>query len=144
LGGEYDPATATKASAQFNIRYNLATTLLRGWPTMAHFDADALRDPDVVALTRMVKPSLFKAKNELHSTLEVELKNGTVYAMDREVPRSSVGIVTKEEILQKYKALTAYPEIKLPQANTAKILEVVSSLEAVDDLRVLIPLLLAQ
>ena len=144
LGGEYDPATATKASAQFNIRYNLATTLLRGWPTMAHFDADARKDADVVALTRRVKPFLFeRAKTQLHSIVEVEMKDGTVYRKEAEVSRGDVQFVTREQIVKKYMGLVAYPEIALPKANTDKILELVTNLEVVDDVSVLIPLSVA-
>jgi 2-methylcitrate dehydratase PrpD len=141
LTGEYDPATATKASSQFNIRYNMATTLLRGWPTMGHLDPDARKDADVVALTQRVKPFLFeRARTQLHSIVEVEMKDGTVYRKEAEVSRGDVQFVTKGQIVKKYKALVTYPEIKLPKANTDKILEFVRDLEAVDDVSVLVPL----
>jgi 2-methylcitrate dehydratase PrpD len=143
LTGDYDPATATKASAQFNIRYNLATTLLRGWPTMAHFDAEALRNSDVVMLTRIVKPILLKgAKSQLHSIVEVEMKDGKVYKKEAEFSRGDVRFVTRERIVKKYTDLVTYPKILLPKSNTDRILEAITNLEDINDVSSIIELFL--
>jgi 2-methylcitrate dehydratase PrpD len=147
VGHPFEMGTTPRVNAQFSLRYCVANALLRGSSKLAHFEEEAIRDPKVLELTRLVDVVVDPAM-ELRGHTPVDM---TVYMKDgREffrridiAPGFPGNPLTKEEQQARFRDCIAYAKKPLPKEKVEGIVESVARIDELSDVRVLIPLLLA-
>lgn len=134
-GWAYSPATAI--TAQSNISYGVAISLLEGDAFIDQYTEAKLRDPKVLDLTQKVQVlpddrfSKLGSKGKHSVRLEIRLKNGRILAkiMDR------VKAVPPDEIITKFRTLASK---RVEPSRVDEIAERVRSLEKLPDVGVLV------
>jgi 2-methylcitrate dehydratase PrpD len=147
VGHPFEMGTTPRVNAQFSIRYCVANALLRGSSRLVHFEEEAIRDPQVLELANRVDVVMDPAM-ELRGHTPVDM---TVFMKDgRELfrqidiaPGFPGNPLTKEEMEVRFHDCISYAEKPLPKQNVEGIVESVSHIDRLSDVRVLIPLLLA-
>ncbi len=147
VGHPFEMGTTPRVNAQFSIRYCVANALIRRSSRLAHFEEDSIRNPQVLDLARRVEVVVDPAM-ELRGHTPVDM---TVYMKDgREISRRidiAPGFpgnpLTKEEQEARFRDCIAYAKKPLPKEKVEGIVESVSRIDQLSDVRALIPLLLA-
>jgi 2-methylcitrate dehydratase PrpD len=147
VGHPFEMGTTPRVNAQFSIRYCVANALIRRSSRLAHFEEDSIRNPQVLDLARRVEVVVDPAM-ELRGHTPVDM---TVYMKDgRELSRRidiAPGFpgnpLTKEEQEARFRDCIAYAKKPLPKEKVEGIVESVSRIDQLSDVRALIPLLLA-
>ena len=99
-------------NAQFSIRYCVANALVRKGSTLAHFEADAISDPEVLALVERIEavadPAL-DARGHTAMDMRVVTKDGREYFRQTDVaPGFPEKPLTKEEHLRRFRDCVAF------------------------------------
>jgi 2-methylcitrate dehydratase PrpD len=143
VGWPYVPATVT--TAQMNLAYVAAVTLLDGNAFVEQFREDRLADPAVLALASLVRvhadPQIDAAGDTArHLTMvELTLRDGTVLRERRDHARGSAAQpMTEGEVRAKYSRLAAFA---LEKTDTDHLMEIVDRVEQLPDLTALTGLL---
>jgi 2-methylcitrate dehydratase PrpD len=147
VGHPFELGTTPRVNAQFSIRYCVANALFRRSSKLAHFEEEAIRTPQVLDLARRVEVMVDPAM-ELRGHTPVDM---TVYMKDgRELfrqidiaPGFPGNPLTKEEQEARFHDCIAYAKKPLPKEKVQGIIEGVSRIDQLSDVRTLIPLLLA-
>jgi 2-methylcitrate dehydratase PrpD len=137
-----------RVNAQFNVRYCVASALLRKGLRPKDFDEPAIRDPEIMEITDRIyvtpDPDLEKQGHNAAIVL-VKTKQGiryeTIVGLPRGGPESPL---TREEHVERFYNCFGYAGKPLPQENAERILSMVTQLEGLPDIRTLIPLLVSQ
>ncbi len=134
-------------SAQFSGRFGLALRLIRGGNRLTDYSEANLKDPQILALAKKVKwivdDELEKMPPESNAAqVTIIMKSGEIYEERVDYSKGTVqNPMTKAEILDKFRGLSS---TVLPAARVNKIIEVVETLEDLDDVGKLCPLLVAK
>jgi 2-methylcitrate dehydratase PrpD len=147
VGHPFEMGTTPRVNAQFSIRYCVANALLRGSSRLAHFEEEAIRDPRVLELTRLVHvvvdPAM-EARGHTPVDMTVTLKDGRELFRQIDVAPGFPGNpLTKDEQEARFRDCIAYAKKPLPKKKVDEIVESVARIEQLSDVRALIPLLLA-
>jgi 2-methylcitrate dehydratase PrpD len=149
VGHNFEMGQNPRVNAQFNIKYCVASALLRKKTSLHHFDEDQIRDPKITEIIKKinVKPDpALEGNLELHlrAELKVTTKAGNVYQKAFDKPRGAPGNpLTREEFQECFRDYVSYGKKPLPKDNLDKIVSMIGHLEEVKDIRSLVPLLLA-
>ncbi|MBI4206145.1 MAG: MmgE/PrpD family protein [Betaproteobacteria bacterium] len=151
-GAQFEIGENPKVSAQFSIQYCVANALLRKSAKLHHFDEACVREPSVMALARMVRispdPGMADADRpgfSLAARLDATIKSGHTYYKAVDVPRGAPGNpMTQEEHMERFRDCVNYANKCGFTVNPEKIISMIAGLEAVADVRSLIPLLSPQ
>lgn len=150
VGSGFTVGETPQVNGQFNVRYCVANAIVRGKPKLEHFSNDAVIDPVVCALAQRVethvKPELMEGKFEFATRvkIEVQLKNGEVLHGGADntsgfQPKPK----TEDEHLEDFKSHVAYGGKPLTNSQAESIIDMTSTLDTIDDVRELLPLLIA-
>jgi len=147
VGHPFEMGTTPRVNAQFSIRYCVANALLRGSSRLAHFEEEAIRDPRVLELTRLVHvvvdPAM-EARGHTPVDMTITLKDGRELFRQIDVAPGFPGNpLTKDEQEARFRDCIAYAKKPLPKKKVDEIVESVARIEQLSDVRALIPLLLA-
>jgi 2-methylcitrate dehydratase PrpD len=141
-GWDYEPRDVT--NAQMSLKYAVAAMLLTGSAFVDQYTDDRIRDPDAVALAGRVvvvpDESIDEGGNDLRHTVHVEIEreDGTVVAGEAVQRRGSSHLpLTPDEIVEKFRSLAE----GVPELDAEAVLECVSGLDELDDVRRLTALL---
>jgi 2-methylcitrate dehydratase PrpD len=148
VGHPFEVGDNPRVNAQFNIRYCVASALLRKSCRLEHFDEPFVRSSKVMELTRKIyvaaDPALDK-RGELAAEVKVRTRENGIYNKTVDIPRGFYGNpLTSEEHMERFQDCVSYARKPLAPENIEKIVTMVSRLEEVRDVRSLIPLLLSQ
>lgn len=141
-GGNTGEAT-DMISAQFNLGFSLAIRLLRNSNALSlYMDPAMWRDPDVLALSRLVRVqgmSLGPGDSELSTLVEIGLRNGRVVCRREAAPRGHhSNPASPTEVEDKFLDLV---DGLLPPSRTRQIIDTVQRLDEVADITELTKLL---
>lgn len=145
-GHDFEIGDNPTVNAQFNIQYCVANALLRRGSRLHHFEVSSIREPKIIELTRKIHtfpdPTL-ERQGRVAMDMEVKTKDGTVYHKSMDTPRGFYdgNPLTREEHIARFQECVSYAGKPLPPKNTDKIIRLVETLEEIDDIRSLIPLL---
>jgi 2-methylcitrate dehydratase PrpD len=146
VGHPFEMGATPRVNAQFSIRYCVANALLRGSSRLAHFEEDAIRNPQVLELAgrvNVVADPAMELRGHTPVDMAVTLKDGREFLRRIDIAPGFPGNpLTKEEQEARFHDCIAYAEKTLRQEKVAEIVEGVSRIEGLSDVRVLIPLLL--
>ena len=147
VGHPFEAGDNPRISAQFNVRYCVASALLRKNLTLEHFDEPAIREAgireiiDRIAVT--ADPELEKQGHHA-AVVRVRTKVGSTYEKTVRSPHGGpASPLTREEHIDRFNNCLSYAGKPLPQENAEKILAMVAQLDKLPDVRSLIPLLVS-
>ena len=148
VGHPFEVGSNPKVNAQFSIRYCVANALIRKGSKLAHFEEEAIRDSDVLELTKKVEViSDVAMEKRGHTPLDMRVitKDGKQYLKKIDfVPGFPEKPLTKEEHLQRFRDCIDFAAKPLPEEKIKDLVDAVNSLEEMDDIRGIIPLLLLE
>ncbi|MCC6474373.1 MAG: MmgE/PrpD family protein, partial [Burkholderiales bacterium] len=151
VGQPFSIGENPKVNAQFNIRYCVANALLAGGSRLRHFDEAYIRQPQILELTRVVhvEPDQSlddpaNARFSIGARVKVTTRTGQEFRATLERPRGDPGNpMSREEHLQHFFDCVDYGGNPLAAENVGKIPAMIERLEHAEDVRALIPLMLA-
>jgi len=148
VGHPFEVGNNPKVNAQFSIRYCVANALVRKGSKLAHFEEEAIRDLDVLELTKKIEViSDVAMEKRGHTPLDMRVvtKDGKEYLREIDfVPGFPEKPLTKEEHLQRFRDCIDFAARPLPEEKIKNLVDAVNSLEEMDDIRGFIPLLLLE
>ncbi|MEW6666139.1 MAG: MmgE/PrpD family protein [Thermodesulfobacteriota bacterium] len=146
VGHPFEMGATPRVNAQFSIRYCVANALHRGSSKLAHFEEDAIRHPKVLELAGRVDVVVDPAMEPRGHTpvdMTVTLKDGREFFRQIDIAPGFPGNpLSKEEQEARFRDCIAYAEKPLNKEKVDGIVEGVSHIERLGDVRALIPLLL--
>jgi 2-methylcitrate dehydratase PrpD len=146
VGHPFEMGTTPRVNAQFSLRYCVANALLRGSSKLAHFEEEAIRDPKVLELTRLVDVVVdpgMELRGHTPVDMTVYMKDGREFFRQIDIAPGFPGNpLTKEEQEFRFRDCIAYAKKPLPREKVEGIVENVARIDQLSDVRVLIPLLL--
>ncbi|MBI2908204.1 MAG: MmgE/PrpD family protein [Chloroflexi bacterium] len=131
--------------AQFSIPYTVAAALVRRQVVISDFTEPAIKDKTVIAVanrvTPKVDPSLAQRGAAPPAVVEVRTSRD-VYSKRVDHPYGHPkNPMSMEALAQKFRDCAAYAARPLPEANVPAVIEMVSDLEALSDMRDVVRLL---
>jgi 2-methylcitrate dehydratase PrpD len=127
----------THVDAQFSLPYAVAVAICKNRTGIQEFSAEALRDPDVLALAERVAWELDPEAEKMYpkaypATLIAELKDGRVLRAQVEYPKGDPeNPASDEEIIAKFNSLT---EPYFDKTRREKIIATVNHLEEITNI----------
>jgi 2-methylcitrate dehydratase PrpD len=145
VGWPYKPEGLV--SAQLNLPFCVATLLLEGDVFVDQFHADVVTDKNRIELAKRVQvvedpeTTALGSKHRHKISVDVHLRDGSVYRETREAPKGSeFSFAPTEDIVAKFKKLTNH---LLPQAQQAELIDLVLNIEKAPSARRIAELLRA-
>ncbi|MFQ5903937.1 MAG: MmgE/PrpD family protein [Candidatus Binatia bacterium] len=148
VGHPFEIGDNPRVNAQFSIQYCVASALVRGDSKLDHFEESAVRDPNIMALSKKIQiKSDPKLDERGHTALDMRVltRDGEEHfkQMDN-APGFPGNPLTRKEHEQHFWDCVGFSGGLLPRERTQEIVSQVSRFEELDDVRALIPLLLAR
>ncbi len=134
VGGDFTVQGDLQVVAQFNLRYHLASVLLRGPISLNDLQPDRLLDDQIKAMIPRIHLQIdVENRHELApASIRVTLKTGQVYEqICRALPGSPESPLSAEQWRAKARACAALAEPSIEQARLARF---IASLERLEDL----------
>jgi len=146
VGHPFEMGTTPRVNAQFSLRYCVANALLRGSSRLAHFEEEAIRDPQVLELTHrvdVVVDPVMELRGHTPVDMTVTMKDGREFFRQIDIAPGFPGNpLTKEEQEARFHDCISYAKKPLPKEKVEGIVESVAHIDRLSDVRALIPLLL--
>jgi 2-methylcitrate dehydratase PrpD len=147
VGHPFEIGVTPRVNAQFSIRYCVANALLRESSVLAHFEEEAIRDPRLLELTSRVDVLMDPAMETRGHTpvdIMVRMKDGREFFRQLDIAPGFPGNpLSPEEHEARFRDCIAYAKKPIQKDKVDEIVERVASMERMDDVRALIPFLLA-
>ena len=136
LGQPFRIGEFPQGNAAFNLRYVVASILIRKGLKPDHFTEQYVRDPAIFSLSQQVNITA-TIPNEKHTTaaeVKVKMKDGREFQSHVDGPRGSplAEPITRQEIEQKFRDNVAFSNT-VTKENAEKILDLINNLDKVDD-----------
>jgi 2-methylcitrate dehydratase PrpD len=148
VGHTFEVGENPKVNAQFSIQYCVANALLRRGSKLIHFEADYIKDPAVIELTKRINVIPDKGlETRGHTPLDMRVKtrSGKEYVRTLDIAPGFPGnALTKEDHEQRFKDCFDFAGKPIAEEAAQKIASLVDSMETLEDIRVLVPLLVAK
>jgi len=148
VGHPFASGDNLKVNAQFNVRYCVASALMRGGLRLEHFDEPAISEPKIMKMIETIDvtadPDLEKQGHNA-IIMHVKTMQGIAYEKMVRSPRGGPeSPLTREEHIERFNNCFGYAGKPLPQENRQRILSMVSRFEELSNVCDLIPFLLSQ
>jgi 2-methylcitrate dehydratase PrpD len=135
-----------RVDGQYNVRYCVANALLRRGCKLEHFEADAVAAPEIAELVKKIEIVPDHALDERDETavdLEIITNDGKSYQKSIDYAGGfPERPLTEEQRFERFMSYISYGKRPLEAGTVDKIIATVDSLETLDDVRALIPVLL--
>jgi 2-methylcitrate dehydratase PrpD len=146
VGKRFEVGDNPKVDAQFNIRYCVASALLRKGATLNHFDDDAIKEPTIMEIARSIRVApdeSLDARGLTALDMRVVTRNGDTYSKSIDVAIGFPGKpLTQQEHADRFLACIDYAAGRFPRENAYQLVSSIEKLEEIEDIRSLITLLL--
>lgn len=137
VGGKYDPSGDAQVAAQFSIRYSIACCLVRRRLGLAEIQADAARDPKILAHVPKVNvhidPSLPGTRGPVDAVIKTR-SQGEISACFDILPGGEDAPMTKADVADKFNECFAMGVRPLNAAQIAEMTRRVYAVEKLDDM----------
>jgi len=148
VGGQFEAGENPAVNAKFSIQYCVANAMLRKGSKLEHFEEASIRDPKITELVKKIHitadPTIDSGRREysLRTDMKVTTVRGDVYQKIVDIPRGFPGnAMSAEEHTERFRDAATYKGHRLPEEKIERIIQKVRHLEAMKDIRILIPLL---
>jgi 2-methylcitrate dehydratase PrpD len=131
-------------SAQFSARFGTGLALVKGGNGLKEYTEENLRNPDVLALAKetelIVDDESWKQPGKNNpAKVTIRQKNGAVHSQTVCAARGSIlNPMTEEEVRQKFRE---FASDVLPSSHTDAVIETVTGLDSIGDIKELVRLL---
>jgi 2-methylcitrate dehydratase PrpD len=146
VGHPFQVGSNPKVNAQFSIAYCVANALLRKCSKLPHFEESAIRDPSVQELAkkvRVISDVVMEARGHTPLDMRVIMLDGKIYEKGIDIAPGFPGNpLSKEDHEQRLRDCIAFAKKPLPQEKVEGIISEVSSLQRIENVLTLIPLVL--
>lgn len=147
VGQEFSAGENPRVDAQFSAQYCVANALHRGSPRLQHFVPGLVADAEVARLMqriRVVADPALGARGHTAVDLLVTTHGGRTLTRGLDIAPGYPGEdLTPQEHEARFADCMDYAAVKLPPAQSQAWLAAIAKLEQVDDVRGLLPLLVA-
>jgi 2-methylcitrate dehydratase PrpD len=129
-------------NAQFSLPYAIAVGIIKGRASVPEFTDEAIKDPKVLELAAKVKwevdPEIEAVYPKRYpATVIVKTKSGKEYTAHVEFPKGDTeNPVSFEEAIEKFRFVAG---LTIGASKVERIIDIISNLEKVEDMRALIP-----
>jgi 2-methylcitrate dehydratase PrpD len=148
VGHPFEIGDNPKVNAQFSIQYCVANALLRKSSRLSHFEEKYIRDPRIATLTKrinMISDKSLEARGHTPLDMRVLTHSGKEYVRTMDIAPGFPGNeLTREDHEERFWNCINFAAKPIERHNAEKIIDLVGKIEAIDDIRILIPLLAAQ
>jgi 2-methylcitrate dehydratase PrpD len=148
VGHAFEIGDNPKVNAQFSIRYCVANALLRRSSKLAHFEEHLIRDPRIAGLTRKIKVTAEQALEARgHTPLDMKIVTGSGKEYLRRMdiaPGFPGNELTKEDHEERFRDCVEFAAMPIGLQNAKKIASMVETMERLEDIRLIIPLLISK
>lgn len=144
VGGEFDPARDPQVTAQFSLRYALASVLLRRRLGLAELESAAVRDPGIAAIASRVRLTVDTANREELAPATVILRLCAGTSLSRTtgtMPGSSDAPLDEAEFDNKLAECARHGLRTMSPGRQQALRAAIERLDAAPDLRELVALL---
>jgi 2-methylcitrate dehydratase PrpD len=150
VSGEFVLSDTPTVNGQFSVRYTVASAILRGFPIMEHFAPEMVVDAEVATLIKKVSvelaPSITRpGEPQGRTEVEIRLDDGTVLVESILLPTGfAAQPLSRERLVADFWSRSDFGGVPVPRDTRERFLEAVERLDELDDVRDLVPLLLAR
>ncbi|MGB9733346.1 MAG: MmgE/PrpD family protein [Conexivisphaera sp.] len=142
-GRPFEQGDVPQASAQFNLQYAIANVIVRGRPSLEHYDNKSVLHGGVLKFLRRVHvvedPSI---DTEFRSRLSITLKGGNHLDVECGPPRGHPdNPVSSNDIVDKFIRIVGYSSKPLTVEAAKEVAHLVMGMDSMSDVRELIELL---
>ncbi|HME42273.1 MAG TPA: MmgE/PrpD family protein [Syntrophorhabdales bacterium] len=148
VGHPFKIGSNPKVNAQFSIQYCVANALARKGSKLQHFEESSIRDPEIFKLAEKVtviaEPRM-EDRDHTSTDIWVYTTTGKEYAKKMEIAPGAPGNpLTQKEHEERFWDCIKFAEKPLDKEKVEKIIDAVEHLEAISDIRSIIPMLVFQ
>jgi len=148
VGHPFEIGDNPKVNAQFSIQYCVANALMRKSSKLSHFEEDSVKDPGIAALVErinVIEEKALEARGHTPLDMRVVTRSGKEYFRTMDIAPGFPGNeLTREDHEERFWDCIDFAAKPIDRQNAEKIIGLVGKIEAIDDIRILIPLLAAQ
>src|SRR5690606_24149838 len=142
VGNPYDTAADPMVLAQYCLAYAVAAKLLYGQVGLRELEAEQVLAPKVATLASRVSVQTLQTTTDplalAPAELVVTLRDGRVLKMtENHVPGSAEAPLAEAAFFEKLEGCARYGAQPMPDEQFARIVELVTHLESLDDIRAL-------
>jgi 2-methylcitrate dehydratase PrpD len=131
----------TEVSAQFNIQYVTANTLLRGNPKLEHFSEEYIKEKAIIELLEKIKVISDKKLVLDETDMIIKLMDGTEYSVHTQWGKGQPkNPLTEEEFEDKFYQCLKYSKLNLSEEHAKNIWDSIENLEEIKDVNDIIDL----
>jgi 2-methylcitrate dehydratase PrpD len=146
VGHPFRVGSNPKVNAQFSIPYCVANALSRKASRLAHFEEDAIRDPDVLRLAAKIEvmpDAGLDARGHTAVDIRVLTKDSREFSRSTDVaPGFPERPLTEQEHLRRFYDCIEFAPKPMDGKRARAIVDWIARLEEVQDVREVVPLLL--
>jgi 2-methylcitrate dehydratase PrpD len=147
VGHPFEIGDNPKVNAQFSIQYCVANALLRKSSKLFHFEEDSIKDPRIAALTKrinVIEDRALEARGHTPLDMRVVTFSGKEYFRTMDIAPGFPGNeLSREDHEERFWDCIDFAKKRIAMENAEKIVSWVDSIEMLEDIRTLIPLLLS-
>ena len=147
VGHTFEIGDNPKVNAQFSIRYCVANALLRRGSKLVHFEEDHVKDPRIGALAKrisVIEDKGLEARGHTPLDMRVVTHSGKEYLRKLDIAPGFPGnALTKKDHEQRFRDCIDFAQKPISGESSKKIVSLIDGMEALEDVRMLIPLLLS-
>ena len=146
VGHPFQLGSNPKVNAQFSIAYCVANALLRKCSKLPHFEESAIKDPAVLELAkkvRVISDAALEARGHTPLDMRVVMFDGRIYERGIDIAPGFPGnALNREDHEQRLRDCVAFARKPLQEQKIGEIIKSIDSLEKIEDVRNMIPLML--
>jgi 2-methylcitrate dehydratase PrpD len=147
VGHEFECGDNPRVNAQFNIRFCVANALVRGSARLEHFEEGHIRDGAVEELARRIAVKLDAAlERRGHTPMDMRVRTRDGRELFRQIdvaPGFPGNPLTREDHEKRFHDCLTFARKPIQPEKATEIASMIEHLEVVEDIRTIIPLLLA-
>lgn len=143
VGGAFAPEANPQVAGQFNVRYGVAATLLRGAFGLADIEPLAVLDPAIRPIVERLSVRVDETRTGTFAPADVTFETHDGRRLHRRVealPGSAAAPLSEEEIYDKLVGSFTYGPSALAKAQADALIQRIGRLEGVDDISALFDL----
>ena len=145
VGHPFEIGNNPKVNAQFSIQYCVANALLRKSSKLCHFEEDSIKDPRIATLTKrinVISDKSLEARGHTPLDMRVLTRSGKKYLRKMDIAPGFPGNeLTTEDHEQRFWDCIDFAGRPIARETAEKIVSMIDRIEALEDIRMLIPLL---
>ena len=144
VGHEFEMGENPRSAAQFNVKYCVASALIRGRSSLKYFEVDQIKDPRITEMLSKIRTEADPALEgniplHLKTSMKVKTTDGKVFQRVYNEPRGAPGNpLTQKELQEMFYDYIDYSSHRIPPENVGKIISLTEHLEEAEDVRSLI------